>query len=64
MSIVIVEIWFEIANMQILPVFNRVTCPPQDSGGILSFHISIFLYNLYCVVFALDLTNSIFLRDC
>ena len=29
------EIWFWIANGQILPVFDRVICPRYDNGGIL-----------------------------
>ena len=32
-----VEIWFEIANGQISSIFDRVTCPRHDNGGVLSF---------------------------
>ena len=43
MCIDIMEIWFGIANLQILSVFNRVTCPPHERGGVLSFHVFIFM---------------------
>ena len=43
----IVEIWFQIADGQILSIFDRVICPRHihifiwrhDNGGVLSFHI-------------------------
>ena len=35
------EIWFGIANGQISSVFDRVTCPRHDNGGVLSFHVFI-----------------------
>ena len=35
MPIDIVEIWFGIAYGQISSIFDRVICPPQDSGKIL-----------------------------
>ena len=41
MCIDIVEIWFGIANGQILLIIDRVTCPPQDSGWVLSLHVFI-----------------------
>ena len=42
MCINIVEIWFEIANGQISSFFfDRVICPPHNSGRVLLFHIFI-----------------------
>ena len=41
MCIGIVEIGFVIANRQILSIFDRVTCLPYVSGGVLSFHVFI-----------------------
>ena len=29
------EIWFGIANEQILSMFDRVICPQHDNGGVL-----------------------------
>ena len=43
MCIDIVQIWFGIANGQIKSIFDRVICPPQESGGIFSFHIFIYV---------------------
>ena len=40
MCIVIVEIWFWIANGLI---FDRIICPSHDSSVVLSFHIFISL---------------------
>ena len=37
MHIDILEIWFGIANGQILSIFDRVTCPPVDNSGVLLF---------------------------
>ena len=31
------EIWFGIANGQVLSIFDRVICPRHDNGGILWF---------------------------
>ena len=42
MCIDIVEIWFGIDNGQISTIFS---CPWHDNGGLLSFHVFIFLYN-------------------
>ena len=42
MCIDIVEIKFRIANGQISSNFERVSCPPHDSGGVLSFQVLIF----------------------
>ena len=44
MCIDIVEIRFGIANRQISAIFDRVVCPPHDSGGVLSFHVLFFHY--------------------
>ena len=33
----IMKIWFGIANGQISSIFDKVICPPHDSGGVLSF---------------------------
>ena len=41
MCIDIVKIWFWIANGQISPIFDRVICPPHDSGVVLLFHVCI-----------------------
>ena len=30
----IVEIWFGIPQRQISSIFDRVICPPHDSGGV------------------------------
>ena len=38
MCIDIVEIWFGIANGQILSIYDRVICWLHDSGGVSSFH--------------------------
>ena len=35
MCIDIVEIWFGIANGQILSIIYRVICPQHDNGGVL-----------------------------
>ena len=43
MCIDVVEIWFGIVNGQISSIFVRGICPPQDSGGVLSFCIFIML---------------------
>ena len=40
----IVEVSFEIANGQILSIFDIGICPSHDNGGVLSFHMFIFLY--------------------
>ena len=49
MCIDIVEIWFGIPNGQILSIFDGVTCPTNDSGGVLSFHIFILSIDLFCL---------------
>ena len=41
MCIDIAEIWFWIANGQIISTFDIVICPPHDSGGVLSFQVFI-----------------------
>ena len=38
------EIWFGIANGQISSIFDRVTCPWKDNGGIFSFNIFISIF--------------------
>ena len=43
MCIDIVEIWFGIADGQILSIFDRVICLPHDSGRVLSFHVFIVI---------------------
>ena len=43
MCIFIVEIWFGIANGQILSICHRVICPRHGNGGVLSFHVFIIL---------------------
>ena len=40
----IVEVSFGIANGQILSIFDIGICPSHDNGGVLSFHMFIFLY--------------------
>ena len=42
MCIDTMEIWFKIANGQILSIFDRVICLPHNSCGVLSFHVFIF----------------------
>ena len=44
MCIDVLEIWFEIANGQILSAFDRVICLPHDSGRILSFQVFIYFH--------------------
>ena len=39
----IVQIWFRIANGQILSIFDRVICQQHDNGGELSFHVLFYL---------------------
>ena len=39
------EIWFGVANGQILSFFDRVICPRHDNGGVLSFYFSFYLYS-------------------
>ena len=39
MYVDIVEIWFGIAHGQISSIFDRVICLPQNSGGVLLFHV-------------------------
>ena len=41
MFIDIMEICFGVADGQISSIFDRASCPPHDSGGVLSFHIFI-----------------------
>ena len=41
MCIDIVDIWLWIADGHISSIFDRVICPPHDSGGVLLFHIFI-----------------------
>ena len=41
MCIDIVEIWFRIANGQILLILNIVICLLHDTGEVLSFHVLI-----------------------
>ena len=45
MCIDIVEIWFRIANGQILSDFDRIICPRHDNGGVLSFYV--FICNMF-----------------
>ena len=47
MYIDIVEICFGIANGRFLSIFDRVICPPQDNGGVLSFHVLFSLTDLH-----------------
>ena len=35
------KLWFWIANRQISSIFDRVICPRQDNGGVLSFYVFI-----------------------
>ena len=42
MCIDIVEIWFDIANGQILSIFDRIICLPHNSGRVLSFFMFYF----------------------
>ena len=37
-AFIIVEVCFGIAHWQISLIFDRVICPQQDNGGVLSFH--------------------------
>ena len=41
-----VEIWFENAKGQISSIFDRVTCPQHDNGGVLSFHVFFFIFSI------------------
>ena len=41
MCIYIVEIWFGIANVQILTIFDRFICLEHDSDGVLWVHVFI-----------------------
>ena len=43
MCIDIVNIWFRIANWQILLNFDKVVCPSDDSGRVLLFCVFIFV---------------------
>ena len=47
--IYIVEICF--AHWQISSIFDRVICPQHDKGGVLSFHILLFIYNIFGALF-------------
>ena len=49
MDIVIVEIWFGIACRQISPIFDKVFCPPHDSGWMILFHVFIFFFHCRCI---------------
>ena len=49
MCIDIVEIWFRIANGQILSVFDRVICLPYNSDKVLSFHVFHF-FSVYSIL--------------
>ena len=51
MCIDIAEIWFGIADGQILSIFDRFIFLPQDIGGVLSFHIFIVVFVIICPVF-------------
>ena len=51
MCIDIAEIWFGIADGQILSIFDRFISLPQDIGGVLSFHIFIVVFVIICPVF-------------
>ena len=42
MCIDIVALWYNTANLQIASMFDRVICPPHESGRVLLFHILIF----------------------
>ena len=50
MCIDIVEIWFVIANGQILSIFYRVICPRQDNSRVLSFYFLFFHDSVMLVV--------------
>ena len=39
----IAEAWFEVADGQISSIFDRLICPKHDSGGVLSFHVLLFI---------------------
>ena len=61
MCVDIVEIWFEIANGQILSVFDRVICSRYDNGGVLSFHVFLNWIQHGCLanmVYAFGPSNS------
>ena len=52
------EIWFWIANGQILSICDRIICPRHDDCGILSFHIFILQWSTQlCLV---DTSSSFF----
>ena len=38
----IVEVWFGIVNGRISSFFSIVICPPDDSGGVLTFQVYIW----------------------
>ena len=62
MCIDIVEIWFGIADWQILSILDRVICPAHSGGSILLFHI--FIYRLdSCLQDVMKFTNSIVGKD-
>ena len=41
MCIDIADAWFEIANVNISSIFDRVVCTPHKHGWLLSFHVFI-----------------------
>ena len=43
------DIWFGIANGQILSIFDRVICPRHNNGGVLSFYVFIFRVDRFSV---------------
>ena len=43
MCIDIAEAWFGVADGQISSIFDRLIYPKLDSGGVLSFHVLLFI---------------------
>ena len=39
----IAEAWFGVADGQISSIFDRLICPKHDSGGVLLFHVLLFI---------------------
>ena len=44
MCIDIAEAWFGVADGQISSIFDRLIYPKHDSGGVLSFHVLLFIH--------------------
>ena len=53
----IIEVWFWTAYEETLLIFDRVICPPHDSGGVLSLHVFIFSIKFLDLQFFVQFTN-------